>query len=244
MWRRYTHLDPRGNLLEAQLSALTQLQQGGKVRKRQYDHQEGRFTGPLVIAPNDFVAIVGLHPFYLGSQRELFELKIFVDPDEDLRRKWKVERDTQTRGYTREQVIEQIEKRMADSLKYVKPQMKHADVVIRQRVGAGDAPDTVDLEVELTSALDALSLMDAFDALGGLEVVWTPDEELARDRISVRGEVSGQRVGVLTRLLLPDVEELVLENAWPAGGRGLAVAATLHAISARLRSHSGEAGVP
>ncbi|HEY6881417.1 MAG TPA: hypothetical protein VI299_25505, partial [Polyangiales bacterium] len=92
MWRRYTHLDPRGNLLHEQAAALAALRRGGDVRKRHYDHDAGRFTVPLLLRPSDFVAIVGLHPFYLPSQRQLLELKVFVDPLEDLRRDWKVSR--------------------------------------------------------------------------------------------------------------------------------------------------------
>jgi uridine kinase len=236
MWRRYTHLDPRGNMLHAQLEALASLRRGGEVRKRHYDHDAGRFTSPLLIKPNDFVTIVGLHPFYLTSQRELLELKVYVDPDEELRRRWKVDRDMAKRGYTREQVIEQIEKRMPDSIKYVRPQMKHADVVVRPIDADKNNPRKVNMEIELASALDPLSFLDALDALGGLEVSWTPDDELTRDRIVIRGEVSEEQVRALVLALLPNAEELIHSEIWRAGGRGLGLAAVLHAISARLRS--------
>jgi uridine kinase len=236
MWRRYTHLDPRGNLLHAQLDALASLRRGGEVRKRHYDHDAGRFTSPLLIKPNDFVTIVGLHPFYLASQRELLELKVYVDPDEELRRRWKVERDMAKRGYTREQVIEQIEKRMPDSIKYVRPQMKHADVVVRPLDGSKAEPTKVNMEIELTSELDPLLFLEALDALGGLEVTWTPDEELTRDRLAIRGEITEQQVRALALALLPNADELIHVDAWQAGGRGIGLAAVLHAISARLRS--------
>jgi uridine kinase len=235
MWRRYTHLDPRGNLLHAQLDALASLRRGGEVHKRHYDHDKGRFTTPLLIKPNDFIAIVGLHPFYLSSQRELLELKVFVDPDEELRRRWKIQRDMKKRGYTREQVLEQIEKRMPDSLKYVRPQMKHADIVVRPRDAWEDLA-RVDLEIELASALDPLSLLDALDALGGLEVSWTPDEELTRDKISIVGEIDAARVKALALALLPNADELIHEDVWEPGARGLGLAAVLHAISVKMRS--------
>lgn len=236
MWRRYTHLDPRGNLLHAQLDALASLRRGGEVRKRHYDHDAGRFTGPLLIKPNDFIAIVGLHPFYLSSQRELLELKVFVDPDEALRRRWKTERDMAKRGYSVEQVLAQIEQRMPDSLRYVRPQMKYADVVLRVRNASSERPQHVDMEVELVSALDPLALLDALDALGGLELSWAPDEDLTRDRISVKGELSATQVRALVLALLPNSEELIRANVWPAGGRGLGIVAMLHAISVRMRS--------
>ncbi|HKP56532.1 MAG TPA: glycosyltransferase 87 family protein [Polyangiales bacterium] len=235
MWRRYTHLDPRGNLLHVQLEALASLRRGAEVRKRRYDHDAGRFTSPLLIKPSDFVAIVGLHPFYLSSQRELLELKVFVDPDEELRRQWKVERDMQKRGYAREQVLEHIEARMPDSIKYVRPQMKHADVVLRMRAGSLSEPHLVHMEVELASALDPLSFVDALDALE-LDVVWTPDEELTRDKITIRGQLTAAHTRALVFALLPNADELVHTESWQAGGRGIALAAVLHAISVRMRN--------
>ncbi|HEY6877451.1 MAG TPA: hypothetical protein VI299_05500, partial [Polyangiales bacterium] len=234
MWRRYTHLDPRGNLLHEQAAALAALRRGGDVRKSHYDHDAGRFTVPLLLRPSDFVAIVGLHPFYLPSQRQLLELKVFVDPLEDLRRDWKVSRDMAKRGYTREQVIAQMEQRAEDSLKYVRPQIKYADLVIRQRKNSTD-PTDVDMEIELATTLDPLAFLSALEAFDQLELDWKPDEGLNRDRISIVGPVSKEQVAALIQALIPNSEELVHEGQVLEGGRGLAVAAVLHAISTRLR---------
>ncbi|MFO0669374.1 MAG: hypothetical protein U0235_07085 [Polyangiaceae bacterium] len=86
MWRRYTHLDPRGNRLMVQRESLAALRRGHAVRKPHYDHDVGKFTDPVLLRPTEFVGIVGLHPFYLASQRQLLHLKVFVDTDEALRR--------------------------------------------------------------------------------------------------------------------------------------------------------------
>ena len=142
MWSRFTHLDPRGNLLGAQLESLAALRRGGAVRKRHYDHDVGKFTAPLLLQPTDFIAIIGLHPFYTASQRQLFHLKVFVDPVESLRREWKIARDVAKRGYTPEKVIADIERRASDSLKYVRPQMKYADVVLRNAAPEVEGPDS------------------------------------------------------------------------------------------------------
>lgn len=235
MWRRYTHLDPRGNRLGAQLESLTSLRHGREIRKRHYDHDNGRFTSPLRIQPKDFVAIIGLHPFYLASQREVLDLKVFVDPDEDLRRERKIVRDMASRGYTREQVVEQIEKRMPDSQKYVRPQMKHADVVVRQLAQADD-PDAVVMEFELTNDLDPLALVEAFDELPALKVEWSPDDALTRERIRVEGKLDAAQVQALAQVVIPNLEELASGPKFLGGGRGLQQLVVLHAVSARLRN--------
>lgn len=235
MWRKYTHLDPRGNELTAQLDTLAALRQGGQVHKRHYDHGAGRFTAPLTIRPTDFIAIVGLHPFFLASQRELLELKIYVDPTEDLRRRWKIRRDAEKRGYSEAQVLDQIERRMPDSLRFVRPQMKFADVVLRLRDSSEERPELTDMEMEVSNTLNPLRLIDALERLGTVESNWTPSEDLTRDRISVLGTIDADQVRALIAALVPNPEELVVMEPTIQGGRGLQLVVILYAISVRMR---------
>ena len=241
MWRRYTHLDPRGNFLAEQLESLAALRRGHEVRKRHYDHDVGRFTDPILLRPTDFVGIVGLHPFYLASQRQILHLRIFVDTDEALRRKWKVARDVAKRGYSPDKVLSEIERRMADSVKYVHPQKRYADVVIRHKdasaSGAGSS-DKVDLEIEIGNALEPLGLIDLLSQASSLEVEWRPDEALTRDTISVKGDIGIEELKVLASVATAATEDLVddANDTWKTGGRGLVQLVLLHAISARLRS--------
>lgn len=239
MWQRYTHLDPRGNRLREQRDSLHALRQGREVHKRHYDHDRGRFTSRLRIRPNDFMAMVGLHPFYLPSQRELLHLRVFIDPLEEVRRAWKINRDVANRGYTPQQVLEQIEKRMADSTKYVRPQAKFADVVIRHGIKQGTTETAVDVELELSSDLDALALYEALEAEANIEVNWSPDDDLNRDRLCVRGTLSSERIAEISQALIPSVDELVDAPAWYPGGRGVAQLTLVHTIGVRLRHNQG-----
>lgn len=241
MWKLYTHLDPRSNLLAVQQETLASLRRGGDIRKRHYDHDRGRFTSKLLVRSNEFVALVGLHPFYLPLQRELLHLKVFVDPDEDLRRRWKIDRDMAKRGYTRDQVLEQIEKRMEDSKKYVRPQAKHADLVLRQIDSDNARPDFVVIDILLVNELDPLTLLEVFNSIDSLKVSWTPDEDLMRDTIHVEGTITATQIDELAPQVLPNPEELVSDPAWASGGRGVMQLAILHAISARLRRPRGQA---
>jgi uridine kinase len=244
MWRRYSHLDPRGNLLAAQRESLAALRRGGDVRKRHYDHDKGRFTDALLIKPNDFVAIIGLHPFYLRSQRELFHLKVFVDTEESVRRAWKIARDVAKRGYSPDQVVAQIEQRTADSAKYVRPQARHADLVIRHSTGADRIPDACSMDIEMASELDPLAVVDLLEDLPGLTVVWEPDQELTRDRISIRGEIDATAARLFAAALVPNLEELIVDShdGWKTGGRGLTQAIILHCMSVKLRLEAGAEG--
>jgi len=240
-WREFTHLDPRGNRLSSQLESLADLRRGGNVRKRHYDHDLGRFTEPLLLPAKDYVSIIGLHPFYLSSQRALFHLRVFVDPKEEIRRAWKVSRDVAKRGYTPEQVIEQMDRRSEDSAKYIQPQKKHADVIVRQIEDVKGATQ-IAAEYELSNDLDPLALYEVFAQVEGVEVEWVPDESLTRDLLRVRGDLSVEQIRDLATVAIPNLDELV-DEALPTlkeGGQGVTQLVLLHAISARLRGAHNE----
>ena len=62
--------------------------------------------------------------------REIFDLKVFLKPSEELRMKWKIDRDKSKRGYTEKKVLESIQKRYDDSSKFIETQSSHSDVII------------------------------------------------------------------------------------------------------------------
>merc|ERR1711972_124047 len=63
--------------------------------------------------------------------RSQLDLGIYIDIVNDVKFAWKVQRDVAERGWTEEQVEEDIEKRLPDFSKYVDPQKADADVVLR-----------------------------------------------------------------------------------------------------------------
>jgi hypothetical protein len=210
------------------------------VLRRHYDHDKGRFTEASLLQANEFVAIIGLHPFYLASQRQVLHLKVFVGTDESLRRAWKVRRDVERRGYTEAQVLDQIERRMRDGAQYVRPQARHADIIVRHMPPERDDPSSVTLDVELSNDLEPFSILDVLEKTPGITVEWFPEETLARDRLCIRGSASANTIRAAALALVPNLGELAVAqaNAWQSGGRGLVQVLLLHAISARLRSAS------
>jgi hypothetical protein len=112
--------------------------------------------------------------------------------------------------------------------------MKYADLVLRHKETAKE--DEVALEVELVSQLEPLALVDALEVAPTLEASWAPDEGLTRDRITIKGTLSVENLRLLAQALLPNADELIHEEAWRPGGRGLAQLVILHAVSVRLRT--------
>ncbi len=57
-------------------------------------------------------------------------LKIFIDTDSELKKKWKIQRDVVERGYSMDKVLKQIEGRRVDYEKYILPQKDLSDIII------------------------------------------------------------------------------------------------------------------
>ena len=43
-----------------------------------------------LINPKNLIIYEGLHPFYLSKQRNIYDLKVFLSPQSELAKKWKV----------------------------------------------------------------------------------------------------------------------------------------------------------
>ena len=67
------------------------------------------------IEPKQFSVIDGLLGYYTDDLRRLFDVRVYLAPPEELRRKWKVQRDCSRRGYTTDQVLAELDRREPDS---------------------------------------------------------------------------------------------------------------------------------
>ncbi len=126
-----TPLDPRANKMRLMAEHARLLKQGETIVKPVYNHNNGTFGRPQEIAPKRVVIMTGLLPYMEEEMREIFDFKVFLDPHEELKWKWKVERDTTTRGYTAHQLNAEVQARKRDFERFVKPQKSYADMVVR-----------------------------------------------------------------------------------------------------------------
>lgn len=115
-------------LMGAQIEAL---KQGKAIYKPIYNHDTGNKDPPELIQPNKVFVVEGLHPIYDEKARSQLDLSIYIDIVNDVKFAWKVQRDVAERGWTEEQVQEDIQKRLPDFAAYVDPQKKDADVILR-----------------------------------------------------------------------------------------------------------------
>jgi phosphoribulokinase len=126
-----TALDATENdfaLMGAQMEALGEQK---AVYKPIYNHDTGFKDPPELVQPNKLMIFEGLHPIYDETARKSLDLGIYIDIVNDVKFAWKVQRDVAERGWTEEQVKEDIQKRLPDFSAYVDPQKANADVILR-----------------------------------------------------------------------------------------------------------------
>lgn len=126
-----TPLHPDCNYIEIIEQHLQLLARGEPILKPVYDHATGTFGRPELIEPREFVIVEGLLPLYSRLMRACFDVTVFLDLPEEIRRGWKVRRDRDQRGYTEREVLAELERRERESEMFIRPQRNHADVVVR-----------------------------------------------------------------------------------------------------------------
>ena len=127
---QFTHLNPKANNLEKMSKDVYNLKIGSEIYSVDYDHDTGKFTQEEKIESKNNVILCGLHTLYNKVVNEIIDLKIFMDTDRELIKKWKIKRDVEERGYSVEKVLKQLETREKDYEEYIKNQKDNADIII------------------------------------------------------------------------------------------------------------------
>jgi len=128
--RGVTPLVPEANRLDRIERDLAALKRGLSIEKPVYNHRTGTFDPPVPFAPKKILILEGLHPLFTGRLRDLLDFTLFVDPEDEVKRFWKMKRDTGDRGYRSDEVEEELAARAADYARYIAPQRHFADAVI------------------------------------------------------------------------------------------------------------------
>jgi phosphoribulokinase len=139
----FTALHPECNYVAIMEQHLQLLATGQPVLKPVYNHANGRLERPLLVEPRDLVVAEGLLPLSTRMARACFDVRVYLDPPEAVRRVWKVKRDTGKRGYTPAQVREELERREPESASFIRPQRAQADIVVSfaPLEGRGESPE-------------------------------------------------------------------------------------------------------
>jgi phosphoribulokinase len=122
--------DPRNNHLDILEQHLWTLRTGKPILKPVYDHATGLLTRPEYVEPKPYVIVEGLLCYNTRGLRDCFDVKLYLEPDERLRERWKLERDVLARGYALEEARKLLARSKRDGTAFILPQRLFADIVI------------------------------------------------------------------------------------------------------------------
>ncbi|HJQ14683.1 MAG TPA: uridine kinase [Anaerolineales bacterium] len=111
---------------------IATLRDGKAVEVPIYDFsRHSRTTQTFTVQPRRVILVEGILIFTEPALRDMFDVKIFVDTDSDLRLIRRLERDIAERGRTVQSVIRQYQTTVRPMhLEFVEPSKRYADVII------------------------------------------------------------------------------------------------------------------
>ncbi|MCC6500360.1 MAG: uridine kinase [Anaerolineales bacterium] len=129
---------------------IASLRDGKPVAVPVYDFSTDRRTDKTIhVEPRRVILVEGILIFVEPQLRKMFDVKIFVDTDADLRFIRRLERDLHERGRTTESVIKQYQSTVRPMhLEFVEPSKRYADVIIPEGGFNAAALDMVVARVE------------------------------------------------------------------------------------------------
>ena len=240
-WQQFTHLNPKANYLHKQANDLLALKYGKSILRGDYDHVTGGFKEQKVINPKEFIILCGLHPFYLPIARKAIGLKIYLDTEKKLRHQWKILRDMQERGYSKETVLEQINKRTGDAKKHIYPQKEFADLIISYSAeGDLEAGEYIlNLKVIMDSSIHLENLIGKLKE-EGVDIYWDYADDLKRQYLILNRAPDKETIMSIAREIIPNIDEIVAgEVDWMNGLRGFVQLIILLMISEKMKEEVG-----
>lgn len=140
------------NSLETELliSHIELLKAGRAIEVPIYDFSNhSRTDKSFTVNPRGVIVVEGILIFADAALRALFDVKIFVDTDADIRLIRRLQRDITERGRTAESVIKQYQSTVRPMhLEFVEPSKRYADVIIPEGGFNAAALDMVVARIE------------------------------------------------------------------------------------------------
>lgn len=114
------------------VSQIKDLVAGKEILKPTYDYsQHTRSDVEELIKPVEVIIVEGLFALENPRLRELYDLKVFVDTDADIRLIRRLVRDIKERGRSLDSVVTQYQESVRDMhIQFIEPSKRFADIII------------------------------------------------------------------------------------------------------------------
>jgi len=220
-------LNPKANDLKLLALHTTALKQGQMIMKPVYNHSTGKLDPPVRFKPKKIVILEGLLPFHSKKMRELLDFTVYIDPDPEVKREWKLRRDVEERGHSQKAVLRSIAEREPHYRRFIAPQRRWAEIIVQikkekteQRYQRGSP-----YWIRLTQKITEEKLSEIHLPLNLARMCRSEGEELYFEyRKGLRGKQAVSKIeinGLIPRPTLAEVEKRIAEIAGKPGAKVL-----------------------
>ena len=111
---------------------IKKLKDGGEIKQPIYDFKiHNRTTKTILIKPKKILIVEGILIMNNEKLRNLFDFKVFINANSEIRMERRIKRDISERGRTREEIMSRFKSTLNPMHdKYIKPNIKLADLII------------------------------------------------------------------------------------------------------------------
>lgn len=119
--------------VEQLLNHIQALDKGQSVEFKEYTfNNPNKKPQKIIYQPALVYIIEGLFIYEIKEISSLFDLKVFIDADEDIKFQRRLKRDREERGIAEDEILYQWKNHVKPAdLKYLKPYIRMADVIIQ-----------------------------------------------------------------------------------------------------------------
>lgn len=241
IWQVMTHLNPKANDLEGFTDDLVCLIDGKDIHLKKIMHKKQRMNPPHLIKSNDVIVASGLHALYLPILRDCYNLSIYLDMDESLRRYLMI--NNSQSQYLPEDLLALFDRREPDSKQFIQPQESHADLVLSVQPIHSCMLDNHNEKQSLRYKLVVLSrhglserlLTRVLIGVCGLHVDMEESRDACNVKFTIEGETSAEDISLAAKMICPRIFEFLdINPSWQDGIAGLMQLITLSHINQAL----------
>ncbi len=216
LWKNFTHLNPDANFIFKMENDVAKLIKYKSVLAQNYDHVSGHFTKLENVKNKEILLVEGLHSLYSKSLCSLLDVTIYLDMDEDLKKNFKIKRDTKKRDQSINKVLAKIQMREPNYKKYIVPQAENAGLIFKliPLTIINNYDETIlryKLQVIIKNGMYCERLSPCLISLTDLQV----DEKILDKgwvHLEIEGDVFADDIAFLVETLVPEMNTLICHS--------------------------------
>tara|TARA_B100000575_G_scaffold10020_1_gene7377 strand:- start:1288 stop:3360 length:2073 start_codon:yes stop_codon:yes gene_type:complete len=221
-WKKQTHLNPKSNNLLKLTNDLREMINGNSIYSKKYDHKTGKFQIPKIKDSSDFIIVNGLHTLFSKQLRDLFNIKIFMEMNSELKIKLKTYRDHNLRKKDLVEIRKSIASRFEDYKNYIHPQKDLANIVFYLDLDdisslkdkeIKDNKLKLKLNVSIKNCLYYQELHKVLNNISELKIRITDIDSDSNVNFEINGQASIKDITNSSKILIPQVDEILNVNA-------------------------------